>query len=956
MSYFDKHPKQFRILFGVLAAYLLYIASSNFYRISTVPTDENLFTAPPSRLYVTKAFPGNPIEIQNSQQKIGVYYPDSIQVVEFLVGSGSADSVTVGDFVYGIDGRKVKDLERFNRVLQSIDEDSSFVLNLLRMSAKNRISMEVKKSALPDDFVRQIPPSAFVIQVNTGGASDRAGMQVGDLIVRINGKSFSDIWEADRIMRSARAGKTVDYDIIRDNKIVTLHVTLASFGFPIVVLLQFLMGIVYSGMALFIAMNCAGKNSARLMGMAFLLFGMALALSMGHVKMKFDEFAITRYVTFNICLVFGLAFWLESAYFFPKEWTEIVKKKWIRMLPFIAATGFSIYMIISFFVNYRIVHEQGIIIIIFSAILYNFLIHLFFRKKRPPELRKLSRVIAWTIYGIFLFFVLILVKPLHLQKVEGINYSVLLFVLIPLAYIYTIGRYKILDLKLGIRKNVQHSIVSSAWVVALVVIFIKVLSELPSIAIQIPNFRLTITSFEIIDEPLPAGHQAFLEKLFLMIAAIALTVVFWKIRGWGQKIIDKKYYHSQFDYGKSANALAEVMATKLTITDLAKGITQKLTELMHLKNAGIVFFRDEDTCCYQAAFGFDGIESKEFIIDIRQQFIHVLQKIRTDSRFSVDYLPPDLKSNFEANGFRHIVPIWFKEKLVGTLLIGEKLSEAPIHAEDLTFFTTVAKQASVAIENAFLHEEITEQERLKHELMIARRIQLASLPQSTPEIEGLEISGTSIPATEVGGDYFDYLNGAPGTVTVIVGDVSGKGTSAALYLFKIQGILRSLYEFGLKPRDLFIRANQLLYKDLEKQAFVTAISGLFDVGQRRLVLARAGHLPLFYYQAETQTVQVVAPRGLGLGLDGEKIFISEIEEKVIDYNAGDVFLFVTDGITEAQSKEKFLFGEDSLVNVLKSCNSKNAIEIRDHIINTVRNFSSDMSQQDDQTVVVVKAV
>lgn len=956
MSYFDNHPRQFRLLFSLVAAYLLYITAANFYRIATVPTDENLFTAPPSQFYITQTFAGEPIEILKPQQYIAVRLIDTLNVVNFVLDDSEADSVWAGDFLYGINGKKLKSQDQLNSILEAVPDDSTIMLNLLRMTSKNRISMEVVKSKLPENFVRQLPPSAYVIKVNMGGASDRAGMRVGDLIVRINGRSFSDIWEADRIMRSARAGKTVDYDIIRDNKQITLHVTLASFGFPIVILLQFLVGIVFFGVAFFIAMNCATKTSARLLGFALLTFGVVLALSMGNVKMKFDGFAITRYLTFNVCLVFSLAFWLESAYFFPKEWPDLVSKKWIRLIPYLAAFGFSIYVIVSFFANYKLVEDGIVVVVILVALAYNFLIHILFRKKRSAELRKLSRIPAFTIYGLVILSLIFLSLPLLFFKYEIINYFVLLILLIPLAYIYTIGRYKLLGIKLSIRKNVQHSIVSSAWIVLLVFIFIRIISELPSISINFPNFRLTLTSFEIIDEPLSRGQQAFIEKTFLMILAIALTFLFWKIRLWGQKIIDKKYYRSQFDYGKSANALAEVMATKLTIMDLAKGITQKLTELMKLKTAGIVFFRNEETCCYQAAFGYDGMDSQEFIFDIREQFINVLQKFRTDSRFSVDYLPPGLKSYFEDTGFRHIVPIWFKERLVGTLLIGEKLSEAPIHADDLTFFTTVAKQASVAIENAFLHEEITEQERLKHELMIARRIQLASLPQSTPEIEGLEISGTSIPATEVGGDYFDYLNGAPGTVTVIVGDVSGKGTSAALYLFKIQGILRSLYGFGLTPRELFIRANQLLYRDLEKQSFVTAISGLFEAGKRRLVLARAGHLPLFYYQSKTKMVQVVTPKGLGLGLDSEKIFSSEIEETVVKYDPGDVFLFVTDGITEAQNKEKAQFGEDSLANVLKTCNSKNAVEIRDHIINTVRNFTMEMSQHDDQTVVVVKAV
>lgn len=295
-----------------------------------------------------------------------------------------------------------------------------------------------------------------------------------------------------------------------------------------------------------------------------------------------------------------------------------------------------------------------------------------------------------------------------------------------------------------------------------------------------------------------------------------------------------------------------------------------------------------------------------------------------------------------------------KEKLVGVLLIGEKRSESPFHQDDLEFLTSIAKQSSVAIENAFLYEELAEQERLKHELQIARQIQLASLPQSTPIMDGLEIDGISVPALEVGGDYFDYLNGQPNEITVIVGDVSGKGTSAALYMSKVQGILRSLHGFNLSPRDLFIHANNLLCKDLEKKSFVTAIGGFFNSKSHSMSLARAGHLPLYYYDARSDKVKMVTPKGLGLGLKNSKVFSSQIEELKIEFRSGDVFLFITDGITEAQNETGEEFGEERVTLILKNNHLLRSDEIRNVYFDALKRFTSDSYQHDDQTLVVVK--
>jgi phosphoserine phosphatase RsbU/P len=267
----------------------------------------------------------------------------------------------------------------------------------------------------------------------------------------------------------------------------------------------------------------------------------------------------------------------------------------------------------------------------------------------------------------------------------------------------------------------------------------------------------------------------------------------------------------------------------------------------------------------------------------------------------------------------------------------------------------VAKQAAVAIENAFLYEELAEKERMKHELAIARRIQLASLPQNTPTIEGLEIAGASHPALEVGGDYFDYLNGEAGKITIIVGDVSGKGTSAALYMSKVQGILRSLNAFKLSPKELFVRTNYLLCNDLEKSSFVTAITGAFEPKIRKLTLARAGHLPLYQYRAASRDVVTITPRGLGLGLEATDIFSSELEEKIIIYQLDDVFVFASDGVTEAENVTGGQFGEENLVRLIAEHSMEDANNILSQILQAIQTFANGGEQHDDQTLVIVKA-
>jgi serine phosphatase RsbU (regulator of sigma subunit) len=382
-------------------------------------------------------------------------------------------------------------------------------------------------------------------------------------------------------------------------------------------------------------------------------------------------------------------------------------------------------------------------------------------------------------------------------------------------------------------------------------------------------------------------------------------------------------------------------------------MVEKLSGLLQLKRVGVLFFRDECASCCQEAHGFDGTEWAEFCVTHDKVLTDAL--LTLDGESSVDALPEELRTEFRKNGFLYIASIRSKEKLVGALLVGEKRSEATFQQEDLEFLGAVAKQASVAIENAFLYERLAEQERFKHELAIARRIQLASLPQTTPVIDGLEIAGASHPALEVGGDYFDYLNGRADRITVIVGDVSGKGTSAALYMSKVQGILRSLNAFELSPKELFVRTNKLLCHDLEKSSFVTAITGAFEPRERKLVLARAGHLPLYHYVAQTRKVEIVTPKGLGLGLESTDLFASELEERIVFYQRDDVFVFASDGVTEAEDESGGQLGEEGLVSVIALHAGEDANNILNQIMKTVQEFGHGGEQHDDQTVVVVKA-
>ena len=260
----------------------------------------------------------------------------------------------------------------------------------------------------------------------------------------------------------------------------------------------------------------------------------------------------------------------------------------------------------------------------------------------------------------------------------------------------------------------------------------------------------------------------------------------------------------------------------------------------------------------------------------------------------------------------------------------------------------------MTIENFYLLESCTVQERIRHELEIARKIQLASLPQRQPDLKELDISGISIPALEVGGDFYDYYNGKFDNITVVIGDVSGKGTSAALYMSKIQGILRTLHEFDLSPRELLVKTNDLLYGNLDKKAFITAIGARINYRHKTMTISRAGHLPVYAYRHETGNTEKIIPRGLILGLANLEQFSDNLEEIIIDFDKDDVFLLVSDGVTEAKNKNSEEYGEERLISLLNKYGHLSSGQIRNILLESLKVFCGEREQHDDITIVVIK--
>lgn len=295
------------------------------------------------------------------------------------------------------------------------------------------------------------------------------------------------------------------------------------------------------------------------------------------------------------------------------------------------------------------------------------------------------------------------------------------------------------------------------------------------------------------------------------------------------------------------------------------------------------------------------------------------------------------------------VPLKVAAKMIGVLNIS---SEEPQHytLADLRLATALADQAAVAIKYARLQAERLAQERLTQELDIARKLQQSLLPNLPPLAAGMEVAAWSLPAAEVGGDFYDFIPLPDAKLGFVIADVSGKGMPAA----RSMAIARALMRANALQTPHIARAvaqtNRLLPEFAASGLFVTLFYAVVDTHARGLHYVSAGHHPPLLYQSRTGAAQWLEADGLALGVMDD----IELEEKEVALAAGDVIVFYTDGVTKTLNRQNEEFGAERLSQVISTHPELAAGELSAKIRTAVLAFAGDAPQVDDLTVMVVK--
>ena len=295
------------------------------------------------------------------------------------------------------------------------------------------------------------------------------------------------------------------------------------------------------------------------------------------------------------------------------------------------------------------------------------------------------------------------------------------------------------------------------------------------------------------------------------------------------------------------------------------------------------------------------------------------------------------------------VPLLIKSELTGVLTVYNKIDEDGFTEGDQRLLAIVAAQSAQVVDNARLYEEEQAFRRVQEELALAADIQLALLPDSAPEVVGYDIAGATIPAQQVGGDYFDFVCEDPDAIAFCVGDVSGKGLTASLLMANLQATVRSQALMQLSPAECLTLANRLLSKSTDPDKFATLFYGVLDTQLHRITYANAGHFPPLVVPSDGKP-SFLGSGGIVLGF----IDPAEYEESALDLQPGDVLVVYSDGITEAVNADDDQFEEERLAAVVAEHSNARAASIVERIMEAVRTHAGECEQSDDMTVIVVK--
>jgi serine phosphatase RsbU (regulator of sigma subunit) len=285
------------------------------------------------------------------------------------------------------------------------------------------------------------------------------------------------------------------------------------------------------------------------------------------------------------------------------------------------------------------------------------------------------------------------------------------------------------------------------------------------------------------------------------------------------------------------------------------------------------------------------------------------------------------------------------------MLIEEAPGGLRFRARRLEIITGIAQQAALAIQNDLLQKEMVVRERLETEVQLARQIQQTFIPETLPQFLEWELAARWKTARQVGGDFYDVFDLPNRRLGLFIADVADKGVPAALFMALTRTLVRAAVTELESPAEAMKRVNDLLIPDTKQGMFVTAVYAVLDLEKKELTYVNAGHNPPLWIRCNGD-MERLRRTGVALGAAEGMIF----NQRTISLEQDDSILLYTDGLTESFDNEGEFFGEERLMEAIRSNLCSSASDLMDIVENSLLNFVQDMPPADDLTMLVLRRV
>lgn len=567
---------------------------------------------------------------------------------------------------------------------------------------------------------------------------------------------------------------------------------------------------------------------------------------------------------------------------------------------------------------------------------FQLLIYKYYSNKLPDIRKRISLILVAYGLGLAGMLFVSLIAP----KMGYIIYNspelftpILLVVCLPIAFAISIFRFNLMDMSTVVKNAILYG---TATITVAIIYFLFVLGMGNAIGAIVPAIYKNIVS------------------LFFF---VLFAIIFQTKKDKFQELLTRKFYPEQYAYRKMLLGFHQQLSQIIGREKILDALESLMVDTIKVQKSVLLLKNAAGDTYHYERMRNTVLPSDPYILNPEKivRLVNEKKRAKNEAVFtqeSFHELFGKRASELTEQGIFTVVPLICGNHVPGFLLLGLKRSGSQFGGRDLMLLASVAGQVSISLENARLYEAEVQKIELEKELEVARTIQQNLLPKQLPVSAKVDIYGKMIPAQHIGGDYFDIIELDENRFFVAVGDVSGKGLPASLYMARVQTLVQAECRQSTSPYKVLLEVNKKLIGSIDRKSFITMSLAFFDMEKGTVRFCRAGHLPLMVQR--NGMVDLVKPPGIGLGLDKGTVFDAVLKEEEYSLESGQAYIFLSDGVNEAMNVQGDCIGTESIMRVLLEQKAGTSRIMAEATWNAIANFRESAEPNDDMTLVIVK--